>query len=129
MAALSRIRTQAINGGKVKTDGFDIQADYDIGLVHGRPRPPFGGMTYVHKYKVAATTVEGVVVALAFEGVGKLNYQDPDLSNPAGLQRLRRVQLRHPHRAGVTNYIDSAVDQRTTPTLPNGRRDGQRRCR
>jgi iron complex outermembrane receptor protein len=125
VATLSRIRTQAINGGAVKTDGFDVQADYDIDSVMGGRAHIGGSMTYVHKYKVAATSVEGVVVSPAFEGVGKLNYQTQIYPIPQWKANAYVEYNYDIHTARLSlNYIDSYVDQRTTPYPPNVVRDG-----
>jgi iron complex outermembrane receptor protein len=125
VANLSRILTRAINGPKVKTDGIDILADFDVDNVwNGGMR--FGtSITYVHKYTVAATTVEGVVVSPAFDGVNHLNYQTQIYPIPQWKAQVYAEYNQGPHNVRATlNYVDSYIDQRTSPFAPNVVRDG-----
>ena len=129
VATLSRILTRAINGPKVKTDGIDILADFDVDNVwNGGMR--FGtSMTYVHKYTVAATTVEGVVVSPAFDGVNHLNYQTQIYPIPQWKAQVYAEYNQGPHNVRATlNYVDSYIDQRTSPFAPNVVRDGGEQC-
>ena len=124
VANLSRILTRAINGPKVKTDGIDILADFDVDNVwNGGMR--FGtSITYVHKYTVAATTVEGVVVSPAFDGVNHLNYQTQIYPIPQWKAQVYAEYNQGPHNVRATlNYVDSYIDQRTSPFSPNVVRD------
>jgi iron complex outermembrane receptor protein len=124
VANLSRIRTQAINGPGVKTDGIDILATYDVEEFFGAHLQLGASMTYVNSYKVGATEVEGVTVAQAFEGVGKLNYQTQIYPIPQYKAQVYAEYRRGVHTARLTmNYIDSYVDQRTSPFGPNVVRD------
>jgi len=125
VANLSRIRTQAINGPAVKTDGIDILGTFDIDdFVDGRLQIG-GSFTYVHKYKVAGTTVEGVTVSPAFNGVGKLNYQTQIYPIPEWKGQVYLEYNRDIHTGRLTmNAVDSYVDQRAAPFAPNVVRDG-----
>ncbi len=125
VANLSRILTRAVNGPKVKTDGIDILADYDIDNLGPGGARLGGSVTYVRKYTVKATTVEGVVVSPAFDGVDKLNYQTQIYPIPQLKAALYAEYHQGPHNVRATlNYIDSYVDQRSTPFAPNVVRDG-----
>ncbi|MBW8812243.1 MAG: TonB-dependent receptor [Caulobacterales bacterium] len=124
VANLSRIKTGYINGPGIKTDGIDVLADYDIDDVAGGRLHLGVSATYVHKYDVQATTVEGSVVSPAFSGVGFLNYQTQIYPIPK-IRAQAYVEYNHTiHTARVTmNYIDSYMDQRTSPFPPNVVRD------
>jgi iron complex outermembrane receptor protein len=125
VANLSRIRTQAVNGPGVKTDGIDILATYDIRDVLDGARVQVGGsLTYVNKYTVDETVVEGVTVSPAFNGVGKLNYQTQIYPIPRWKAQAYVEYNRDIHTARLTmNFIDSYVDQRSSPFAPNVVRD------
>jgi iron complex outermembrane receptor protein len=124
VANLSRILTKYINGPGIKTDGIDILADYDIDDVAGGRLHLGASATYVHKYDVQATTVEGTTVSPAFSGVGFLNYQTQIYPIPK-IRAQAYVEYNHTiHTARVTmNYVDSYQDQRTSPFPPNVVRD------
>lgn len=125
VATLSRILTRAINGPKVKTDGFDILADYDIENIFSGRVHLGTSLTYVHKYTVAGTTVEGVIVSAPFDGVNKLNYQTQIYPIPQWKAQAFAEYSYDIHTARLTlNYVDSYVDQRTSPYPPNVVRDG-----
>jgi iron complex outermembrane receptor protein len=122
---LSRILTRAINGPKVKTDGIDILADLDFDDVFNGGVRIGGSVTYVRKYTVEATTVEWVVVSPAFDGVDHLNYQTQIYPIPQWKAQVYAEYNRGPHNIRATlNYVDSYIDQRTSPFAPNVVRDG-----
>jgi iron complex outermembrane receptor protein len=125
VSTLSRILTKYINGPGIKTDGIDILADYDIDDVAGGRLHLGASATYVHKYDVGATSVEGATVSAAFSGVGHLNYQTQIYPIPK-IRAQAYVEYNHTiHTLRVTmNYIDSYTDQRTSPFPPNVVRDG-----
>jgi iron complex outermembrane receptor protein len=125
VANLSRILTRAINGPGIKTNGVDILADLDIEDFWAGGRGHLGGsVTYVNKYHVEATTVEGVVVSPAFEGVNHLNYQTQIFPVPTWKAQVFAEYTNGPHNLRTTlNYVDSYIDQRTSPFAPNVVRD------
>lgn len=124
VANLSRIRTQYVNGPGVKTDGIDILATFDVDEFFGAKLQIGGSLTYVRKYSVADTTVEGVTVSKAFDGVGKLNYQTQIYPIPQWKGQAYLEYNRDIHTARLTmNFIDSYVDQRSSPFPPNVVRD------
>ena len=124
VANLSRIRTQVVNGPGVKTDGIDILATYDIDDVFGARMQIGGSLTYVNKYKIEETVVEGVTVSPAFNGVGKLNYQTQIYPIPQWKAQAYVEYNRDIHTARLTmNFIDSYKDQRGSPFPPNVVRD------
>jgi iron complex outermembrane receptor protein len=121
VANLSRIRTFNVNGPAIKTNGIDLLADYDIADLWGARGRIGGSVTYVNKYSVEATTVEGVVVSPAFEGVNHLNYQTQIVPVPQWKAQAYAEYTRGPHNLRATlNYVDSYVDQRTSPYPPIG---------
>jgi iron complex outermembrane receptor protein len=124
VANLSRILTRNINGPGIKTDGIDLLADVDFDNVWNGAVALGGSLTYVHKYKVKETTVEGVVVSPAFNGVDKLNYQTQIYPIPRWKASVYAQYTLGPHNLRATlNYVDSYIDQRTAPFAPNVVRD------
>ena len=78
---LARVLTQFVNGPTVKTDGFDVEADYtyDIGnlaLTLG------GSLTYILNYDVDAFIIDGVTVVEAYDATGFLNADRSQSSLP-----------------------------------------------
>lgn len=121
VAALARIHTDTINGPAVKTNGIDILADYDWDDVFMGGDVHLGSsLTYTREYSVAATTVEGIVVSPAFEGVNKLNYQTQIVPVPQWKASVFGEYSNGPHNLRLTvNYVDGYVDQRGSPFAPN----------
>lgn len=121
---LSRIDTQAVNGPGVKTDGVDILVTYAMDDTFSGDLELGGTLTYVNKYTVEATEVEGVTVSPAFDGVGRLNYQTQIYPIPRWKAQVYLEYNRDIHMARLTmNYIDAYVDQRPSPFAPNVVRD------
>jgi iron complex outermembrane recepter protein len=120
VANLSRIRTFVVNGPAVKTNGVDILVNYAINDIWGGEAAVGATVTYTHEYSVEATTVEGVVVSRAFEGVNRLNYQTQIVPVPNWKAQMFAEYSTGPHNIRFTlNHIDSYVDQRTSPFPPN----------
>jgi iron complex outermembrane recepter protein len=117
---ISRIRTGVINGPANKTSGIDVLANYDIDDIWGGNASIGGSLTYVDEFKVAATTVEGVVVSQAFDGVNYLNYQTQIVPIPQWKAQVHFEYARGSHNVRLTlNYTDSYIDQRTANYPPN----------
>jgi iron complex outermembrane recepter protein len=117
---ISRIRTQVVNGPKNKTTGIDVLADYDIDDIMGGSGRIGGSLTYVHEFKVGPTTVEGVVVSNAFDGVNYLNYQTQIVPIPQWKAQTYFEYTRGDHNLRLTlNYTDSYIDQRVANYPPN----------
>lgn len=118
--SIARLRTNYINGAPVKNAGLDFSADYRFKNVAGGDVQIGGNATYIQKYKVGSTVVEGVTVEKAFDAVGLLNYQTTVVPIPkwkgdvfaeynAGVHNLRLS----------VNYIGAYTDQRTAPFAAN----------
>ena len=119
-ATIARVRTQVVNGPKVKTSGIDILADYDFGEVLGGELRIGGSATYTREYKIGAFTVEGVTVEKAYDAAGFLNYQLSATSLPEWKGSIYAQYSRGPHNLRATlNYIDSYKDQRASINVPN----------
>ncbi|MBI5942050.1 MAG: TonB-dependent receptor [Caulobacterales bacterium] len=128
-AAVTRVRTETVNGSGVKTSGVDVIADYTFDDFMGGSLTIGGTATYVIEYLTEATDVAGVTVAPAFDAVGLLNYQTTAYPLP---QKKGNVYLEYntgPHNLRLTvRYIDGYTDQRvsifctavsaTCPTVP-----------
>lgn len=78
---LARVRTQFVNGPTVKTDGFDVEADYtidagDLALTIGT------AFTYILNLDVDDFVVNGVTVVDAYDATGFLNADRSQASTP-----------------------------------------------
>jgi iron complex outermembrane recepter protein len=112
-ANISQVTVRAVNGAAVKTNGLDLLIDYSIDEVLGGTMNFGATFTYVTDYKTEQQTVAGILVAPAFNAVGKLNFGTTAFSLPrikgnmfaeynAGIHNLR----------ATLNYIDEYRDQR-----------------
>ncbi|WP_374471518.1 TonB-dependent receptor domain-containing protein [Phenylobacterium sp.] len=120
VANLSRIRTFWVNGPAVKTNGVDILANYRVDDIWGGSAAVGATLTYTLEYSVEATTVEGVVVSPAFEGVNYLNYQTQIVPVPDWKGHAFAEYSTGPHNFRVqVNHIAGYVDQRASPFPPN----------
>lgn len=119
-ATISRVRTQVVNGPKVKTSGIDFLADYDFGDVMGGEFRVGLSATYTIEYKIGDFEVEGVTVEKAFDAAGLLNYQLSATSLPEWKGSVFAEYSTGPHNVRFTvNYTDSYRDQRTSILTPN----------
>lgn len=114
-ANVQRVRTNIINGPKIKTSGVDVSADYTFDGVLGGEFTLGGGASYLEKYEVGALVISGVTIAPKQDLAGFLNRGTGYRSMPqlkgevfanwnAGDHNLRFV----------SRYTDEYVDQRTT---------------
>lgn len=119
-ATISRVRTQVVNGPKIKTSGIDFMGQYDFDDVLGGDIRIGGSATYTIEYKIGDFTVEGVTVERGFDAAGFLNYQLIATSLPEWKGQVFAEYSRGPHNLRFTlNYIDSYKDQRTSILAPN----------
>ena len=113
LANVSRLRTQIVNGAKIRNSGLDFQANYrgDFGN-DGR----FGlgtTATYTIEYVTDDQVVEGVVVQPRFDAAGKLNFQTTAYPVPEWKGQAYVDVGAGPFDARFqVNYIDSYYDQR-----------------
>ena len=118
-ATIARVRTQWVNGPKIKTSGIDVLADYDFGEVFGGNLRAGLSATYTLEYKIDDFEVEGVTVEQAYDAAGFLNYQLIATSLPELKGSGYLEYSTGPHNLRFTvNYIDSYVDQRAAITGP-----------
>lgn len=116
---VSRLRTNWINGADQKTSGVDVLATYDFPAMGETEITVGGSLTYVIEYKVDAASIEGLPVQPAFDAVGLLNQGQSVVPMPQWKGQLYADFTRGAHNLRVTaNYINSYVDQRTAPYLP-----------
>jgi iron complex outermembrane receptor protein len=119
-ATIARVRTQVVNGPRIKTSGIDFLADYNFGDVMGGELRVGASATYTLEYKIGAFTVEGVVVEAAYDAAGFLNYQLSATSLPEWKGSAFVEYTRGAHNLRFTlNYIDSYKDQRASILVPN----------
>ncbi|MET0273999.1 MAG: TonB-dependent receptor [Phenylobacterium sp.] len=120
ITTIARVRSQVVNGPKIKTSGIDVLADYDFGEMFGGNFRMGLSATYTIEYKIDDFTVEGVVVEKAFDAAGYLNYQLSATSLPELKGSVFAEYSTGPHNLRLTvNYIDSYIDQRTSIYAPN----------
>lgn len=121
-ANITRLDINVFNGPDVKTDGLDLAAQLDWDMMGGTATIGVNA-TYVLKYEIDASIVDGNTVAPAFDAVGKLNYQTVAYPLPQLKGNLFLEYSHGPHNLRYTmNYIDSYEDQRTdifAPSLAN----------
>jgi iron complex outermembrane receptor protein len=123
-ANIARVRTNWVNGPKIKTSGIDLLADYDFGDVMGGRLRAGISATYTLEYKIADVEVEGVTVERAYDAVGFLNYQQIATSLPElkGSGYVEYTRGAHNLRFTV-NHIGSYTDQRATIVGPGKKID------
>ena len=108
----------------MKNAGFDFSAEYRFREVAGGDVTLGGNATYIQKYKVGATVVEGITVEKAFNAVGLLNYQTTVVPIPKWKGDVFAEWNRGPHNLRLSvHYIGSYTDQRTTPFATNAYKD------
>ena len=107
------------NGPDVKTDGLDLALQFDWEMGGGTATIGVNG-TYVLKYDIEASIVDGNTVSAPFDAAGKLNYQTVAYPLPQ-LKGNAFAEYSHgPHNIRYTmNYIDDYVDQRKAEFLPS----------
>jgi iron complex outermembrane receptor protein len=118
-ANIQRLDINVFNGPDVKTDGLDLSAQFDWEMGGGTATIGVNG-TYVLKYDIAASIVDGNTVSTPFDAAGKLNYQTVAYPLPQLKGNVFAQYSNGPHNIRYTmNYIDDYVDQRTTEFLPS----------
>ncbi len=122
--SIARLKTFYINGAPVENSGFDFSADYAFQGVLGGELAVGGSATWIQKYEVGATSVEGVVVEKAFDAVGLLNYQTTVVPIPQWKGDVFAEWSRGAHNLRLTvHYIGKYTDQRTAPFATGAYRD------
>jgi iron complex outermembrane receptor protein len=121
-ANISRLDINVFNGPDVKTDGLDLAAQFDWEMMGGTATVGVNA-TYVLKYEIDDSIVDGITVSPAFDAVGKLNYQTVAYPLPQVKGNLFLEYGHGAHNLRYTmNYIDGYTDQRTdifSPSLAN----------
>jgi iron complex outermembrane receptor protein len=118
-ANIQRLDINVFNGPNVKTDGLDLAVQFDWEMAGGEATIGVNG-TYVLKYDIDASIVEGNQVSAPFDAAGKLNYQTVAYPLPQMKGNLFAQYSHGPHNIRYTmNYIDDYVDQRTAEFLPS----------
>jgi iron complex outermembrane receptor protein len=115
-SAITRVRTNTVNGAGVQTSGLDLMLDYKIDDVLGGSLTFGSTATYVLEYVTDETVIEGITVAPSFDAVGKLNYQTTAYPLPKLKGSVYAEFSNGPHNLRWTiRYIDSYDDQRISP--------------
>jgi iron complex outermembrane recepter protein len=118
-ANITRLDINVFNGPDVKTDGIDVSAQFDWDMAGGTTTIGLNA-TYVLKYDIDATFVDGNQVTAAFDAAGKLNYQTTAFPLPQLKGNVFAEYSHGPHNIRYTmNYIDEYTDQRVTEFLPS----------
>jgi iron complex outermembrane recepter protein len=119
-ANVQRVRTNIINGPKVKTSGVDVSAEYAFDM--GGTELTFGGgASYLEKYEVGALIIQGVTIAPKQDLAGFLNRGTGYRSMPQLKGELfANLNMGDHNLRFVSRYTDDYADQRTTlSTLTN----------
>lgn len=120
VANVAKLNTRWVNSGGVKTDGVDTTGEFETDGVLGGEARLGVTVSWIHKYAIAAQTLRGVVLAPAFDGVGKFNYNTGYFAIPQWKGNVYGEIEFGPHNIRIqTNYIDGYIDQRTTPFTGN----------
>ena len=118
-ANIARLDINVFNGPNVKTDGIDVSAQFDWEMGGGTAAIGLNA-TYVLKYDIDATFIEGNQVAAAFDAAGKLNYQTTAYPLPQLKGNVFAEYSNGAHNIRYTmNYIDDYTDQRVAEFLPS----------
>jgi iron complex outermembrane receptor protein len=118
-ANIARLDINVFNGPDVKTDGFDVSAQFDWDMGGGTATVGLNA-TYVLKYDIEATIIGGNQVAAAFDAAGKLNYQTTAFPLPQLKGNVFAQYENGAHNIRYTmTYVDDYTDQRITEFLPS----------
>ena len=121
-ANITRLDINVINGPNVRTNGIDLNVQYDWDLAGGTATLGVNS-TYVMSYKIDAPIVEGQQVSPSFDAAGKLNYQTVAYPLPHLKGNIFAEYSHGAHNLRyVLNYISAYKDQRTdiiAPSLAN----------
>ena len=110
---VSRLRVKNANGAAQEISGIDYGAEYLLRDVMGGSLTLGVSASHLSKFQVAATTVEGIGVAPAFDGAGGLNFQTNIYPVPKwkgssyAEYRTERASLRW-----TINYLGEMEDKR-----------------
>jgi iron complex outermembrane receptor protein len=114
--AITRVRTETVNGAGVQTSGLDLQMDYRFDDVLGGSLTLGANGTYVIEYITDETQIGGVTVAPSFDAVGLLNYQTTAYPLPQWKGSAYVEYTNGPHNARITvRHTDGYTDQRISP--------------
>lgn len=117
---VTQINLSYINQGGIKTDGVDVSGEFTFDeILSGQVRVG-ATATYTNKYQVEAQVIQGQTVAPAFDAAGLYNYTTGYYALPKWKGNVYgEYEIgRHNVRLQV-NYVDSYLDQRTTPFAGN----------
>jgi iron complex outermembrane recepter protein len=118
-ANITRIDINVINGPDIKTDGFDVNAQFDWEAGGGTATIGLSA-TYVNKYDLDASIIDGLQVTAPFDAAGLLNYQTTAYPLPQLKGNLFAEYSNGPHNIRYqVSYIDDYTDQRTDIFLPS----------
>ncbi|WP_374572080.1 TonB-dependent receptor domain-containing protein [Phenylobacterium sp.] len=112
VGAFSSISTRYGNGPGQTTNGFDIQADYDMPLAAGDLSLNVTA-TRITELRTGATELDGVVISTGDDRLGTLNFATFAQAAPkwrANFSANYRLD-RHNFRLGV-NYVSAVKDER-----------------
>lgn len=118
-ANITRIDINVINGPDIKTDGIDLNAQFDWDVGGGTAAVGVNA-TYVLKYDIDAAFIDGIQVSAPFDAAGLLNYQTTAFPLPQLKGSLFAEYSNGPHNIRYQmSYIDDYEDQRTDIFLPS----------
>jgi iron complex outermembrane receptor protein len=105
---LRQVNTEFSNVGKVKTDGFDLNADYSL-EVGGGSLILDAAATYVQNFDVLNTEEDGFVTQ--FDGAGSRNFTNNFSTMPELRGHTGATYIFGNHSANITaRYVDSYLN-------------------
>lgn len=115
---IARVRTDWVNGPKVKTQGLDMAIDYRMPL-GGDVEASVGAQgTYITKYEVDDFVFRGVVLQPGYNALGFSNFfRDPGTVSKLRANAYAGLEVGPANLRAVYKYIKGVTDDRC-PALP-----------
>ena len=117
---IARVRVDTINSGAVDTDGLDLSLSYTFDDLAGMEVVFGGDATWTRNFDASEVHSGDILIAPAFDGVGKLNFQTVAWPLPEWKGNVYANLKRGAQNLRLSvRYIDSYTDQRTSIFLPS----------
>lgn len=117
-ASLARIQTFIVNSAPVKTDGFDLEADYTF--FFGETALTLGGAaTWTLNYDVDPQVVQGVQISGAYDAVGFANFdRSPGTISEVKGNAFANLRMGNLNARYVFRYASGVTDDRCPANAP-----------
>jgi iron complex outermembrane receptor protein len=118
---IARVRSDTTNGPQVRTDGIDVDVNYDVPSVWNGDLNLGASASYVFHYNQAPFIYAGVTVSPAFDAVGFANYNRLPGAMPQWRGQVYADYNRGPHNLRWTiQYIGGVTDDRGPTVAQTG---------